>query len=29
MWIVDEALARMNTELDINLPKVRASKRAA
>jgi antitoxin HicB len=29
MWIVDEALARMDTELDINLPKVRASKRAA
>jgi len=29
MWIVDKALARMDTELDINLPKVRASKRAA
>jgi len=28
MWIVDKALARMDTELDINLPKVRASKRA-
>jgi len=27
MWIVDKALARMDTELDINLPKVRASKR--
>src|SRR5262249_25092562 len=29
MWIVDEALAKMNAELPIELPKVRARGRAA
>jgi len=29
MWIIDEALAKMNTELSVDLPKVRPSGRAA
>ena len=29
MWIVDEALAKMNAELSIDLPKVRPGKEAA
>jgi antitoxin HicB len=29
MWIIDEALSRMDSELDIDLPKSRAGKRAA
>jgi len=29
MWIIDAALARMNAELDIDLPKARAKKQAA
>jgi hypothetical protein len=29
MWIVDAALAKMNAELPIDLPKVRASRKAA
>jgi antitoxin HicB len=29
MWIIDEALAQMNAELSIDLPKVRARQRAA
>ena len=29
MWIIDEALAKMNSELPIDLPKVRARGKAA
>jgi antitoxin HicB len=29
MWIIDEALAKMNTDLSVDLPKVRPSGRAA
>ena len=29
MWIIDKALAKMNTELSVDLPKVRPSGRAA
>ena len=29
MWIIDEALAKMNTELFIDLPKARGRARAA
>ena len=29
MWIIDEALAKMNTELSVDLPKLRPSGRAA
>jgi antitoxin HicB len=29
MWIIDEALAKMNTELSVDLPKVQPSGRAA
>jgi antitoxin HicB len=29
MWIIDEALAKMNAELTIDLPKVRARRKAA
>jgi len=29
MWIIDEALAKMNAELPIDLPKARASGKAA
>lgn len=29
MWTIDEALAKMNAELSIDLPKIRARKRAA
>lgn len=29
MWIIDEALAKMNTELSVDLPKMRPSGRAA
>ena len=29
MWIIDEALAKMNAELSIDLPKVRGRRRAA
>jgi antitoxin HicB len=29
MWIIDEALAKMNVELPIDLPKLRAGERAA
>jgi antitoxin HicB len=29
MWVIDEALARMNAELPIDLPKVRARRKAA
>ena len=29
MWIIDEALAKMNAELSIDLPKPRARRRAA
>jgi antitoxin HicB len=29
MWIIDEALAKMNAELSIDLPKARSRKRAA
>ncbi len=29
MWTIDEALAKMNTELSVDLPKVRPSGRAA
>jgi len=29
MWIIDDALAKMNAELSIDLPKVRPSGKAA
>jgi hypothetical protein len=29
MWVIDEALAKMNAELSIDLPKVRPSGKAA
>jgi len=29
MWVIDEALARMNAELAIDLPKPKARKKAA
>jgi hypothetical protein len=29
MWVVDEALKKMNAELTIDLPKIRARRKAA
>jgi antitoxin HicB len=29
MWIIDEALAKMNTELPIDLPRIRSRRKAA
>ena len=29
MWIIDEALAKMNVELPIDLPKLRTGEKAA
>jgi hypothetical protein len=29
MWIIDEALAKMNAELSVDLPKARAGRKAA